>query len=146
MPNQLAGPNLSGQRLAGRQLPRPLVGWPLLPLPDANGQLRYPTLAESVRQSIRVILSTRPGEQLRRPGFGAGLDRFLHEPNTITTRRRIRDLVADALDRWESRILVDRIEVAEVAGQPTWVRVEIAYRLRRSGEFQQLGLTMQLEA
>ena len=126
-------------------LPPPLISYPLLPLPDAKGQLNYPSLEDSVRQFIRVILQTRPGEQLMRPEFGAGLANFLNEPNTITARRRIRDLVADSLARWEPRILVDRVEVEEVPEQPTYLRVEILYRLKRTGLPQQIGLTMQLE-
>jgi phage baseplate assembly protein W len=123
---------------------RPLIGWPLLGLPE-NGRLTYPTLNESVRQSIRIILQTRPGEQLMRPEFGAGLQNFLHEPNTLTTRRRIRDAIADALARWEPRTIVDRIDVAEVEARPSELRVEIAYRLRRTGAPQQLGLTLELD-
>ncbi|WP_437316216.1 GPW/gp25 family protein [Sorangium sp. So ce385] len=123
--------------------PRP-IGWPLLPLPDAQGRLRYPTLEESVREMIEVILRTRPGEQLMRPDFGAGLDRFLHEPNTTDTRRRIRELVAASIARWESRALLDRVEVDEVPGRPSHVRVDIAYRLRRTGVPQKIGFTMEL--
>ena len=61
----------------------PPIGWPLLSLPDDHGQLGYPDLAESVRQTIRAILVTRPGEQLMRPDFGAGLELLLHEPNSV---------------------------------------------------------------
>ncbi|HEX5125596.1 MAG TPA: GPW/gp25 family protein, partial [Rhodocyclaceae bacterium] len=70
----------------------PLIGWPWLPLPDAQGAINWPGLEQSVRESIRILLSTRPGEQLMRPDFGAGLDRLLHEPNVLATRRQIRDL------------------------------------------------------
>jgi hypothetical protein len=122
------------------------INWPLFTLPDANGELRYPSLEASVRQAIRIILSTRPGEQLMRPEFGAGLEDFVHESNTLTTRRRIYDRITEALARWESRILLDRVDVSEVSGQPTQVRVEILYRLRRTGAPQQMGLTMDLEA
>ena len=121
-----------------------LIGWPLLPLPDEHGRLGYPDLAESVRQTIQVILSVRPGEQLMRPDFGAGLESLLHEPNSIATRRRIRDLVQGALARWERRILLDRVEVWEVEDEPTHVRVEIAYRLARTGEPGAIAATMQL--
>jgi len=124
---------------------RPLLGWPLLPLPDEHGCLGYPSLEDSVRQTIRVILSTRPKEQLMRPDFGAGLDLLLHEPNTLATRRRVRDLVQDSLARWERRILLDTVEVWEVEDQPTCLRVEIAYRLARTGAPAQMGLTVQLE-
>lgn len=124
---------------------RPLLGWPLLPLPDDHGQLAWPDLATSVRESIRVILSTRPGERLMRPEFGGGLDRLLHEPNTIATRRQIRDLVRDALERWEKRILLDAVEVWEVSGRPADVRVEIRYRLARTGAPAAMNVTLQLE-
>ena len=121
------------------------INWPLFAVPDADGQLGYPSLDASVRQAIRIILSTRPGEQLMRPEFGAGLEELVHEPNSLTTRRRIRDLITDSLGRWEQRILLDRVEVAEVPDQPGQIRVEILYRLRRTGVPQQLGLTMDLE-
>ncbi|MFN8333458.1 MAG: GPW/gp25 family protein [Caldilineaceae bacterium] len=121
------------------------IGWPLLPLPDANGQLNYPTLENSVRQQIQVILRTRPGEQLMRSEYGAGMENFLHEPNTIVTRRRLHDLIAESMERWEPRILVDRIEVNEVADQPAQIRIELGYRLRRSGQTLQIGMTLELE-
>ena len=124
----------------------PLIGWPLLPLPDELGRLAYPDLEQSVRELIRVILSTRPREQLMRPEFGAGLDLMLHEPNTLATRRDIRDRVQSALARWEKRILLDRVEVWDVENEPTHVRVEIAYRLARSGAPGAMALTMQLES
>ena len=53
----------------------PPIGWPLLPVPE-DGVLAFPDLEDSVRQSIQVILLTRPGERLMRPQFGAGLDQF----------------------------------------------------------------------
>ena len=126
-------------------LPRPLIGWPLLPLPDARGTLRYPTLEESVRESIQIILRTRPGEQLMRPRFGGGLERFVNEQNTISTRRRIRELITDSLERWEQRIILDRVEVTEHPDRPTHVRVVIGYRLRRTGAVEQIGLSMNLD-
>jgi len=127
------------------------IGWPLLPLPDTNGALAWPDLARSVREQIQVLLSTQPGEQLMRPAFGAGLERLLGEPNTISTRARIRDLVIDALARWEPRITVDAVTVDPISGASgrevsSAVRVEIAYRLVRTQASHRLGLTLVMEA
>ena len=127
------------------EIVRPLLGWPFLPLPDEQGVIDWPGLEQSVRDAIRIILSTRPGEQLMRADFGAGLDRLLHEPNTLATRRQIRDLVQNALTRWERRILLDGVEVWEVPDQPSHVRVEIAYRLARNGAPGAMNVTLQLE-
>ena len=124
----------------------PLIGWPLLPVPNEDGELRYPALEASVRQSIQVILQTRPGEQLMHPQFGAGLEDYLNAPNTLTTHRQIRDVITESLERWERRVQLDRVEVANVPNEPTQVRVEIAYRLRRTGVAQQVRLTLQLES
>lgn len=122
------------------------INWPLLPLPDGNGRLRFPDLDESVRQSIKIILQTSPGERIMRPAFGGGLQTMLHQQNTLTTRRRIQDLIRESLERWEKRILLDRVDVWEVEDHPTAVRVEIAYRLRRVNTPQQMGITMDLQA
>jgi phage baseplate assembly protein W len=124
-------------------LPAP-IGWPLLPLPDAAGQLNYPSLDQSVRQMIRVLLQTRPGEQLMRPAFGAGLQNYLNGPNNLTTRRRIHDAIAAGLDDWEPRIVVDRLDILEVPDTPGSLRIEIAYRIRRTGAAQTMGLTLNL--
>lgn len=130
---------------ASRLFPEP-IGWPLLPVPDADGTLGYPALAQSVREQIQVILSTRPGEQLNRPTYGGGLENLLAEPNTVATRSRIHDLVEESLARWEPRIVVDAVTVDTVPDDPQAVRVEIAYRLKRTQQPARVGLTLAMEA
>src|SRR5204862_6747410 len=72
---------------------RPPIGWPLLPVPDEHGCLQFPSLAESVQQNLRVILSTRAGEQLMRPDYGAGLTDFLGQPGRLTPHRSVLHLL-----------------------------------------------------
>lgn len=119
------------------------LGWPLMPDPG-DGTLGYPDLGQSVRDQIRIILMTRPGEMLLHPSFGAGIEDLLHEPNSLTTRRRLRDLVSASLGRWEPRIALDAVEVWEVAGRADALRIEIAYRLRRTGAAAQLHIDLAL--
>jgi hypothetical protein len=126
------------------QLPGALIGWPLLPLPDEQGELHWPGLEDSVRQSIRVILATRPGEQLMHPEFGGGLAQFIAEQNTLATRASMRDRVAESLGRWERRIAVERVEVWEVEERPSEVRVEVYYRVLRTGAPGTLAVTVGL--
>jgi uncharacterized protein len=118
------------------------ISWPFLPYPQ-NGQLTYPTLEQSVRDSIRVILTTRPGEQLMQPLFGGGLQNFLDEGNTLTVRRQIQSAILDSLQTYESRIAVDAVEVETVSGAPSQLHIQIHYRLLRTNAPQQLGVTMQ---
>lgn len=131
--------------MSSRSVPPPPIGWPLLPVPDATGSLQYPTLERSVRDQIRIILLTRPGEQLMRPDFGAGLEEFVHDSNSLQTRRRMRDEIQQNLAGWEPRIELDRVEVFEVPETPSFIRVEVYYRIRRTGLAQQVNLTVEVE-
>jgi phage baseplate assembly protein W len=119
------------------------ISWPLLPYPK-GGQLAYPNLEKSVRDSIRILLTTRPGEQLMRPQFGAGLETFLDEGNTVAVRRQIQTAILENLQKYETRIALDRVDVDNVINAPSEVRVQICYRLLRTNSVQQLGLTVQL--
>jgi uncharacterized protein len=118
------------------------ISWPFLPVPQ-NGQLIYNSLDQSVRDSIRIILTTRPGEQLMQPLFGAGLQNFLNEGNTVTIRRQIQTAITNSLQTYETRIAVDNVEVEPVAGAPSQIHVQIFYRLLRTNVSQQIGVTMQ---
>lgn len=132
--------------LLDSKAPRRPITWPLFPQPDEDGQLNFPRLAESIRQNLQVILSTRRGEQLMRPDYGAGLVDFIGEPDTTTVRRRIYDRVTDGVGRWETRIDVNRVDVDAFPGKTGQLRVEIAYRIRRTGEQRTLGVNLDLEA
>ena len=79
-----------------------------------------------------------------RPRFGAGLQSFLDEGNTVSTRRRIQATILENLQACESRASFDRVDVDPVNGSPNQVRVRIFYRLLRTGVAQQTGLTMRV--
>ncbi len=125
-----------------RHIPGPPVGWPLLPVPK-DGTLNYPSLEESIKQYIRILLLTRPGEQLMRPYFGAGLPRFLHQSNTLGIQRQVQDTIIETLGRWEKRIILDRVDVWQ-EDRPDRLRIEIAYRIKRSNSPGSMMLKMNL--
>lgn len=127
------------------RLPPPPIGWPLLPVPDDTGRLAWPSLTRSIHDQIRVILQTRPGEQLMRPRFGAGLQELVGQPDTLSTRQRVQELVTSSLARWEPRISIEGVEVFDDPTQPGTVRVDIRFRIRRTGAPSQLGVTIALE-
>ena len=133
------------------------IGFPLLPLPDAHGRLAWPSAEDSVKQRIRCLLLTKPGELIGQRRLGTGLAGFIGLPDTLETRRAIHDRITDQLARYEPRIGIDRVEVfgrdsvgesdaAPVATVPGRLRIEIHYRLRRTGQAASVGLTLDLLA
>jgi phage baseplate assembly protein W len=107
-------------------------GFPSPVRPDPRAaRIPYVEGADKVRQSIRVILDTDPGERVMRPTFGCPLRRFLMAPNTVATRAAIRHEVELALATWEPRIELRRVEVTAGA-DPSLVDIAIAYLHRRT--------------
>ena len=103
------------------------TGWNHPVAPDvARGNLSYSDGAEKVRQSIRLILQTEPGERVMRPSFGCGLAQFLMLPNSVATRALIQAEVSRAIDAWEPRVEVRAITV-ETGGDPSLVIITIGY-------------------
>jgi phage baseplate assembly protein W len=128
---------------ASARLPLEPLSFPLLPRPE-SGRLAFPPLAAGVREMIHAILLTRPGELLLHPELGVGLEDFVDQPNTLTTRRRLCDAVSLQLELYEPRIQLDRVDAAELPDDPAALRLEIAYRLRRDGRPGALALTLRL--
>ena len=100
---------------------------------DAGGRLARSAGEDNVRQSIRLILLTEPGERLMREAFGCGLRAFLFEPNTVTTRELIRQRIAQALGRWEPRVAVEDVTVEPDPDSDRLVAVTLVFRLVATG-------------
>ena len=119
------------------------LGFP--PRVGADGRLVWSTGEDNVRESIRLILLTEPGERILRGEFGCGLRRFLFEPNTVTTRQLIRDRIIKAIGRWEPRVVVDDVLVESDAADARLVGIQITFRLVATQAAGRLSLTLQLE-
>ncbi len=111
-----------------------------------NGQMLWSAGELNVRESICIILRTRPGERLLRPDFGCGLDRYLFEPNTIGTLRLIQEEVKRALKRWEPRVTLDDVVVATNAEDARAVDISIYYTLIATQRRERLNMTLALQA
>ena len=105
------------------------VGWSF-PLAERGGQASMVQYEEDVRQALRIILLTNPGERIMRPTFGAGLNSFQFEPVNTTTLHAIRTRVEDAIVDWESRVDVLGVTVTPDTSQRSMVLIDISYRVR----------------
>jgi phage baseplate assembly protein W len=84
---------------------------------------------ENIAASLRLILATEPGERVMLPAFGAGLRRFLFEPNVPATHRLVEEAVLRAVVRWEPRVRLEGVTVTADRDEPGFARVEVRYRL-----------------
>ena len=105
-----------------------------------DGRVAWSTGDENIRDAIRVILLTEPGERLMRPDFGAGLGRYLFEPNTVTTRRAIEESIKRALADWEPRIIVQSVAVEEDPDDPRSALATVTYKLVATRAIERVSL------
>ena len=113
-------------------------------VPDERGRLPRAEGAEKVRQSISIILHTERGERVMMPTFGCGLRRFLMQPNSNGTRAQMEREIRQALETWEPRVALTRVEVLPGA-DPALVLIDIAYTHRRDGRKDNLVFPFYLE-
>jgi hypothetical protein len=118
-------------------------GFPLRVGPD--GRLAWSSGEANVRESLRLILLTGQDERLRRPTFGAGLERFLFEPNTPATWRAIEESIRRNLERWEPRLKVEAITVGADPDNPEAALAILAFTLVATGEAGRTSLSIPVQ-
>jgi phage baseplate assembly protein W len=65
---------------------------------------------QSIRQAIYLLLSTSPGERVMRPAYGCELNRLIFSPNDDTTAGLAIHYVRRAIERWEPRVEILRLD------------------------------------
>lgn len=118
------------------------VGFPLRVGPD--GRLAWSSGEANVREALRLVLLTGAGERLRRPDFGAGLERFLFEPNTPATWRSIEECIRRSVGRFERRLRVDHIEVGADPQNPEAALATLTFTLVANAQTGRTSLSIPL--
>lgn len=107
------------------------TGWSFPPeFSEAGGTLRMSSGPLDVAESLRILLSTLPGERAMRPDYGADARDLLFESMDTTTQTLFFDRVRMALVQYEPRIIVDKLELDTSFLTEGRVELNVDYRLR----------------
>jgi uncharacterized protein len=110
-------------------------GWAMpVELDPRTGLVASVAYEEDIRQSIRIILETAPGERVMRPNFGCGIHEMVFSAVDSTVIQRIRSVVEEALRRCEARIEVLGIVVDEAPSAEGTLLIELEYRVRKTNQ------------
>jgi phage baseplate assembly protein W len=109
-----------------------------------DGRMAWSEGETNIREAVRIVLLTAPGERLRRATFGAGLERFLYEPNTTSTRRLIEDRITRALTGTEPRIALEAVDVEEDAADPAAAVATVTFRIVATGAVERVSARVAL--
>lgn len=106
----------------------------------ATGGVATTSAEDNIRQSITLILGTRPGERQMMPEFGCRIHELMFSAHTQATASLVSFHVQQALVRWEPRI--DVIEVKAVPQVHGKLQVSVRYRVKSTLAEQELRLDL----
>lgn len=102
----------------------------------------------TVRQSLVMLLSTRPGERVMRPTYGCPLHRLMFAPNDATTAGLAIHYVRQAVTAFEPRADILRLDAGHSADGEDAMRstlfIWLDYRVRASQTRDSLTLAIDL--
>jgi phage baseplate assembly protein W len=105
---------------------------------DRRGGIALAHDETDVDQAIQLILSTAPGERPMRPEFGCGVHDFVFDTIDAGTVARMETEIRSALDRWEPRIDVQKLEFDLAGVDRGELMIHIGYRLRATNHMRNL--------
>lgn len=111
---------------------------------SARGRVEMVEGDDSIRQAVLLLLSTIPGERVMRPDYGCDLYRLVFSPNDDTTAGLAIHYVRRALERWEPRVEIVRLDAGRNDERPELLEVMLEYRVRATQRVQAVSFSVDL--
>lgn len=85
---------------------------------------------DDIRDSLRILFSTTPGERLMQPTYGCGLKTLVFEQFSETTITEIKDMVERAVLFFEHRITLNGVDVEAEGIYEGVIKILLTYTVR----------------
>ena len=107
------------------------TGWSFPPsFQTATSRVKMSSEEDDIRESLTILLSTRPGERVMNPLYGCNLDDLLFAPLTLTLKSFVSDLIETAILYFEPRINLESIEINQNSDLEGELLIELEYVVR----------------
>lgn len=99
---------------------------------DATGRSATAEDEAHLRDLIRMVLFTAPGERVNRPDFGCGIRQLVFTPLSETSAAATQRLVQGALLRFLGEVIA--VEEVEVRAEDATLTIAIRYAIRATAQ------------
>ena len=108
-------------------------GWSFPPEFDKSvGEVKLIGEEGDIEQSLYLILTTRLGERVMRPDFGSSLQDQVFDSFDLTTGTLLETQIRLALQTYEARVSVEKVQVTQEDPYEGRILIEISYRVLSS--------------
>lgn len=97
-----------------------------LSLSSRNGYTLNVTIPEMVKQNLKCLMLTNPGERLMDKEFGIGLKRFLFEQNSSNTRSNLATKIRSQINQYMPYLQITSLSIE---GEQNELYIELFYNI-----------------
>jgi phage baseplate assembly protein W len=120
------------------------VSFPLQIDREDSDYILVDTIPELVRQNLKNLILTSPGERIMDPEFGVGIKRFLFENKTVATTNTIRSALTVQINRYMPFVSIVSIDFVDDEQEPNLLGIAITYFIAPTSTTDQLRLSFNL--
>lgn len=104
------------------------TGWKFPPnFDNKKGGVSMVSDEQNIRESLQILLSTRPGERIMMPEYGCNLNYLAFNTLDFTTINYVKKIIRDAISRFETRIKVLEITINRREDKEEVIDIEISF-------------------
>jgi len=118
------------------------ISFPLAVDPDLGILAEENGHEEHIKQLIKQVLLTNPGERINRPDFGCGIRQMIFAPNSDINAALLQLTIVQSLDKWLGDLIITD-EVKAWADNEK-LKVAIAYTIHSTREQKYLNIEIDL--
>ena len=98
---------------------------------DNSGYHLIKNIRPNIKQNLKMLVLTSPGERVMDPNFGVGIKRFLFEMVDNEVFSRIDSKIRDQVKIYLPYINIDRVRFQEFDEHPNSIKMSIQYSVPR---------------
>ena len=92
------------------------------------------TVGETIKQNLKMLVLTSPGERMWDPNFGVGMKKYLFEPLSTSTMGKIDARIRSQVKKYLPYVLIDSIKFDSSFTSPNefsnYLGIEIVYKIK----------------
>ncbi len=121
-------------------------GWAFPPAFEPRGcAAMLVSEVQDVEESLRILMSTAPGERVMQASYGCGLHRLIFEVVNETTLTEMRSLIEKAVTFFEPRITLHAVDFDFENPQEGVLRILLDYSIRTTNSRHNLVFPLYLQ-
>ena len=106
-------------------------GWKFpVAVDPTTGRIAMSVHEQDIRESIRIILATAPGERVMRPDFGCGIHDLVFAPMNRATLGLFESRVRESITKFEARIEILDLEILTREADKGKLEISMDCRIR----------------